>query len=98
MQPPSRKRPQGELKAEFERALEPGRDEKGRLDLERLRRSNVPLAEVLDEFMEAKTDRDDIGATAKDLARSVAARDPSSDLGKALSALEEEMADSLEQS
>src|SRR3954453_6749185 len=33
MQPPSRKRPQGELKAEFERALEPGRDEKGRLDL-----------------------------------------------------------------
>ncbi len=72
------------------KAIQPAVKE-GKFDLESLRKTNVPLAEVLAEFVAAKTTRDDPALIVKDLERVMAATDPKSKLSQALDNLQKHM-------
>lgn len=65
--------------------------EDGTVDQDALRRDHPPLAEVLDALILSKTTRDDPEEIAKDVARTLEARNPDTRLADALRRLEAQM-------
>ena len=79
------------LQQSIEGTLQGNLKSDGRIDPDKLRQNNPPLAEVLDEFVASKTVRDEPTMFAKDLARTIEARDPNSRLADALKKLEDHL-------
>lgn len=79
------------LQRSIEKQLEGSLKIDGKIDADALRKNNPPLSAVLDEFVMSKTTRDDPERFAKDLARTLEARNRKSGLAKALKNLEAQM-------
>jgi hypothetical protein len=79
------------LQQSIEEKLKDSLTADGKVDSDLLRKNNPPLAEVLDEFLESKTTRDDPSSIVKDIANVLEARDPKSRLAEALKKLEEQL-------